>query len=114
MPEEITFEFLFDNTGIIDGKAKADGIFDDVNNFRQMLTEYQGRFARTLSLETGVGQSDIQRQGHRTRASRINCSIPMGSRYAPLQRPNLKAVLKRKSGPQGKQKLSGSHAISVQ
>ena len=42
MPEELTFEFLFDNTGIIDGKAKKDGIFDDVNHFRQLLTEYQG------------------------------------------------------------------------
>jgi hypothetical protein len=42
MPEELTFEFLFDNTGIIDGKAKKDGIFYDVNRFRQLLTEYQG------------------------------------------------------------------------
>jgi hypothetical protein len=42
MPEELTFEFLFDNTGIIDGDPKPDGIFDDVNHFRQMLTEYQG------------------------------------------------------------------------
>src|SRR5919108_5243100 len=39
MPEELTFEFLFDNTGIIDGKAKKDGVFDDVNHFRQLLTE---------------------------------------------------------------------------
>lgn len=42
LPEELTFEFLFDNTGIIDGKAKKDGIFDDVNRFRHMLTGYQG------------------------------------------------------------------------
>ncbi len=42
LPEELTFEFLFDNTGIIDGKPKADGIFDDVLHFRQLLTEYQG------------------------------------------------------------------------
>jgi len=42
LPEELRFEFLFDNTGIIDGQAKADGIFDDVGHFRQMLTEYQG------------------------------------------------------------------------
>jgi len=42
MPEELTFEFLFDNTGIIDGKPKSDGIFDDVDHFRRMLTEYQG------------------------------------------------------------------------
>lgn len=42
MPEELTFEFLFDNTGIIDGQPKPDGIFDDVNHFREMLTAYQG------------------------------------------------------------------------
>lgn len=42
LPEELTFEFLFDNTGIIDGKANPDGVFDDVNHFRTMLTGYQG------------------------------------------------------------------------
>ncbi|WP_243220150.1 LysM peptidoglycan-binding domain-containing protein [Methylobacter sp. S3L5C] len=42
MPEELSFEFLFDNTGIIDGKPKKEGIFDDVNHFRQMLIGYQG------------------------------------------------------------------------
>lgn len=42
MPEELNFEFLFDNTGIIDGKPKKEGIFDDVNHFRQMLIGYQG------------------------------------------------------------------------
>lgn len=43
MPEELTFEFLFDNTGIIDGKPKKEGVFGDVNHFRRMLTEYQGK-----------------------------------------------------------------------
>jgi hypothetical protein len=42
MPEELNFEFLFDNTGIIDGKPKKEGVFDDVNHFRQMLIGYQG------------------------------------------------------------------------
>lgn len=42
LPEELTFEFLFDNTGIIDGKPKKDGVFDDVNHFKTMLTGYQG------------------------------------------------------------------------
>ncbi len=42
MPEELTLEFLFDNTGIIDGKPKPDGIFDDVHHFQRMLIEYQG------------------------------------------------------------------------
>jgi hypothetical protein len=43
MPEELTFEFLFDNTGIIDGVAREDGVFDDVDHFRKLLTEYQGK-----------------------------------------------------------------------
>jgi hypothetical protein len=41
LPEELTFDFLFDNTGLIDGKPKPDGIFDDVDRFRKLLTEYQ-------------------------------------------------------------------------
>lgn len=40
-PEEITFEFLFDNTGIIDGKPRDD-IADDISHFKQVLTEYKG------------------------------------------------------------------------
>lgn len=41
-PEELAFEFLFDNTGIISGKPMPGGIFDDVNKFKEMLTKYQG------------------------------------------------------------------------
>jgi hypothetical protein len=51
LPEEISFEFLFDNTGIIDGKPKPDGIFDDVNHFRQMLIGYQGKSHEPYHLE---------------------------------------------------------------
>jgi hypothetical protein len=40
-PEEITFEFLFDNTGIIDGKPR-DSIADDIKKFKQVLLEYKG------------------------------------------------------------------------
>jgi hypothetical protein len=40
-PEEISFEFLFDNTGIIDGKPK-ESIADDLQKFRQVLIEYKG------------------------------------------------------------------------
>ncbi len=42
MPEELTFEFLFDNTGIIDGNPKPDGVFDEVDAFRRLLTQYRG------------------------------------------------------------------------
>lgn len=40
-PEEISFDFLFDNTGIIDGKPR-DSIADDLKKFRQVLLEYKG------------------------------------------------------------------------
>ncbi|MHA6622512.1 CIS tube protein [Pseudonocardia sp. DLS-67] len=42
LPNELTFEFLFDNTGLIDGQPKPDGVFDDVDAFRKLLTEYRG------------------------------------------------------------------------
>lgn len=40
-PEEITFEFLFDNTGIIDGKPRAD-VAEDLQRFREVLIDYKG------------------------------------------------------------------------
>ncbi|MBU5612513.1 CIS tube protein [Geomonas azotofigens] len=43
LPEELTFEFLFDNTGIIDGKKNKDGVNKDVDRLRKMLTGYQGK-----------------------------------------------------------------------
>jgi len=42
LPEELTFDFLFDNTGLIDGQANPDGVADDVHVFRDLLTKYQG------------------------------------------------------------------------
>jgi hypothetical protein len=41
LPEELTFDFLFDNTGLIDGTPKPDGVFEDVDALRKLLTEYQ-------------------------------------------------------------------------
>ena len=40
-PEEMSFEFLFDNTGIIDGEPR-DSIADDIKNFKEVLIEYKG------------------------------------------------------------------------
>lgn len=51
MPEELTFTFLFDNTGIIDGKPKPEGIFDEVDHFRRLLTEYQGNLHEPYHLK---------------------------------------------------------------
>ena len=41
-PEELTFEFLFDNTGIIDGVPRPNGIVEEVVHFRDMLMKFQG------------------------------------------------------------------------
>ncbi len=41
LPEEMSFEFLFDNTGIIDGKPK-ENIATDLENFRKFLMDYDG------------------------------------------------------------------------
>lgn len=38
-PEELAFEFLFDSTGLLGGEVK-DSIFDDIENFRKMLLDY--------------------------------------------------------------------------
>jgi Contractile injection system tube protein len=40
-PTEMSFEFLFDNTGIIDGEPR-DSIVDDLQKFRKVLIDYQG------------------------------------------------------------------------
>jgi len=38
-PEEISFEFLFDSTGVIDGQQyDANGVYDKVQNLKEMLT----------------------------------------------------------------------------
>jgi hypothetical protein len=41
LPEEMSFEFLFDNTGLIDGKPK-ENITTEIDNFRKFLMDYDG------------------------------------------------------------------------
>ncbi len=40
-PAEMSFEFLFDNTGIIDGEPR-DSIADDLQRFKQVVIDYKG------------------------------------------------------------------------
>lgn len=40
-PAEMSFEFLFDNTGIIDGEPR-DSVADDLKRFRQVVIDYKG------------------------------------------------------------------------
>lgn len=39
LPEEMQFEFLFDDTGIIDSKPRAEGIYKEVEDFKKLLIE---------------------------------------------------------------------------
>lgn len=40
-PEEMSFEFLFDCTGIIDGRRR-DNVTDEIDRMKRLLTEYNG------------------------------------------------------------------------
>jgi hypothetical protein len=40
-PEEMSFEFLFDNTGIIDGTPR-ESVADDIKRFKEVLVDYKG------------------------------------------------------------------------
>lgn len=40
-PRDLSFEFLFDSTGIIDGIQKPD-VWDDIVEFKKMLVDYDG------------------------------------------------------------------------
>jgi len=57
-PEEITFEFLFDDTGIIDGKPR-DSIAEDIKKFKQVLIEYKGDAHEPRHFKLVWGQNSI-------------------------------------------------------
>jgi len=57
-PEEITFEFLFDNTGIIDGKPR-DSIADDIKKLKRVLIEYKGNIHEPPHFKLVWGQNSI-------------------------------------------------------
>lgn len=57
-PEGITFEFLFDNTGIIDGKPR-DSVADDIKRLKQVLVEYKGDAHEPRHFKLVWGQNSI-------------------------------------------------------
>ncbi|MCI5148580.1 MAG: LysM peptidoglycan-binding domain-containing protein [Candidatus Electrothrix sp. MAN1_4] len=57
-PQDMTFEFLFDNTGIIDGNPKK-SIVDDLKKFRQVLIEYKGDSHEPRYLKLIWGENSI-------------------------------------------------------
>lgn len=57
-PEEISFEFLFDNTGIIDGKPR-DSIADDIKKFKEVLIDYKGNIHEPRHFKLVWGENSI-------------------------------------------------------
>lgn len=57
-PADMSFEFIFDNTGIIDGKPR-DSIADDIKKFKQVLIEYKGDTHEPRHFKLVWGQNSI-------------------------------------------------------
>jgi hypothetical protein len=57
-PAEMTFEFLFDNTGIIDGERR-DSIVDDLQKFKATVIEYKGDSHEPRHLKLVWGNKSI-------------------------------------------------------
>lgn len=57
-PEEMTFEFLFDNSGVIDGKPR-ESVADDIRKFRDLLTGYRGDTHEPRHFKLAWGKNSI-------------------------------------------------------
>lgn len=55
-PEEMSFEFLFDNTGIIDEKPRG-SVADDIAEFKDLMTKYDGDNHEPPHLKLAWGNS---------------------------------------------------------
>lgn len=56
LPQELTFEFLFDRTGAIkDSPADPNGIIDDIEHFKKVTFDYQGDQHRPNYLKIAWG-----------------------------------------------------------
>lgn len=51
LPAEMSLEFLFDNTGIIDGKPNPTGVFADITHFQKVIMGYKGTSHETAHLK---------------------------------------------------------------
>jgi hypothetical protein len=57
-PAEMSFEFLFDNTGIIDGEPRT-SVADDIAHFRSVLIEFKGDAHEPRHLKLVWGEKSI-------------------------------------------------------
>lgn len=57
-PAEMSFEFLFDNTGIIDGSPR-ESVADDLRRFKEVLIDYKGDAHEPRHFKLVWGESSI-------------------------------------------------------
>jgi hypothetical protein len=57
-PAEMSFDFLFDNTGIIDGEPR-DSVADDIKRFREVLIDYKGDSHEPRHLKLVWGENSM-------------------------------------------------------
>ncbi|MCH7400370.1 LysM peptidoglycan-binding domain-containing protein [Belliella kenyensis] len=56
LPQELTFEFLFDRTGaLLDSPLLENGIIDDIEHFKKVVFDYQGEQHRPNYLKIAWG-----------------------------------------------------------
>lgn len=65
-PEELTFDFLFDDTGIIDGDLRQafklpanQGVMDEIDKFRNILIKYEGEIHQPRFVRLNWGKLDF-------------------------------------------------------
>ncbi|HEY9046127.1 MAG TPA: LysM peptidoglycan-binding domain-containing protein [Ohtaekwangia sp.] len=59
-PEEFTFEFLFDNTGIIDGKPLKDGIHEKLQELQDLVFKLDGKVHEPRHVHVIWGKLDFK------------------------------------------------------
>ncbi|NJS15599.1 MAG: LysM peptidoglycan-binding domain-containing protein, partial [Sphingopyxis sp.] len=57
-PQEMTFEFLFDNTGIIDGRPRLD-ISDDLEKFKDLMIGFHGETHQPYYIKLAWGTNAV-------------------------------------------------------
>ena len=99
LPEELTFDFLFDNTGLIDGKPEARRRLRRRRRVPQAPHRVPGRARTSRTTSSWSGGTSSSRAGRSRSASPTSCSTPTASRSARWCGSSSRARSRRRSGP---------------
>jgi hypothetical protein len=113
-PEEISFEFLFDNTGIIDGQARPH-IADDLKKFKQVVFEYKGDAHEPRHLKLVWGENSI----FKGRATEVSVTYKMfnpdGSPIRAVARVKFKSSIEelKRAAKENRQSADLTHVRKI-